>query len=68
MIDRAEEGHLSSIRELVGRFDGRPAQSIDRHDVLITELSDSELYVIAAGGPVGNELDMKVLPAMPSRG
>jgi hypothetical protein len=38
------------LRELVDRLDGRPAQTIDRHDVLMTEMSDGELYLIASGG------------------
>ena len=37
----------------------------DRHDVVITELSDEELVVIAAGGRTEDE--MKVIPPMPSK-
>ena len=36
----------------------------DRHDVVITELSDEELVVIAAGGRTEDE--MKVIPPTPS--
>jgi hypothetical protein len=50
LIDRAEEGDLHYIRELIDRLDGRPTQAIDRHDVVITQLSDEELVLIATGG------------------
>ena len=66
MIDKAEEGDLQSIRELVDRLDGRPVQAIDRHEVLIIdELTDEELLAIAAGGRAESELPMKVIPPMP---
>jgi hypothetical protein len=61
LIDKAEEGDLSSIRELVDRLDGRPVQMIDRHDVVITELTDAELYLIASGGRAEGELQMNVM-------
>jgi hypothetical protein len=39
----------------------RPVTPIDRHEVLtLAELSDAELYVIAAGGRADDE--MKVIP------
>jgi hypothetical protein len=53
---------LPSIRELVDRLDGRPAQTIDRYDVLVTELSDGELYLSASGARAGHEPEMKVVP------
>jgi hypothetical protein len=40
---------------------------IDRPDVVVTELSDAELYVIAASGRAQGELGMKVIPPMPSK-
>ncbi|WP_128933580.1 hypothetical protein [Bradyrhizobium zhanjiangense] len=49
MLDRAEQGNLAYIHELVDRLDGKPAQLIDRRDVPLEELSDAELYRIAAG-------------------
>jgi hypothetical protein len=80
-LDRAEEGDLSYGLAVADRLDGRPVQAIDRHDVLITELSDqellliassgrnevtdAELHLIAAGGRI--EDDMKVIPPMPSK-
>jgi hypothetical protein len=43
-------------------------QAIDRHEVLIAaELTDSELLAIAAGGRTEDELEMKVIPPMPSK-
>jgi hypothetical protein len=68
LIDKAEEGDLQSIRELVDRLDGRPVQAIDRHEVLIAaQLTDDELILIASGGRAESELPMKVIPPMPSK-
>jgi hypothetical protein len=68
LIDRAEEGDLQSIRELVDRLDGRPVQAIDRSEVLfLHQLSDEELLLIASGGRSEDELEMKVLPPMLSK-
>jgi hypothetical protein len=67
LIDKAEQGDLPSIRELVDRLDGRPPQSIDRHDVVITQLSDEELLLIASGGRIEDGLEIKVIPPMPSK-
>jgi hypothetical protein len=62
LIDKGEEGDLPSIREIADRLDGRPVQGIDRHDVVITQLSDEELLVIASGGRIEDEPEMKVIP------
>jgi hypothetical protein len=35
------------------------------HYVLVTELSDGELYLIAAGGRTEDDLEMKLIPPMP---
>src|SRR5579864_4662087 len=35
MLDKAEQGDVAYIHELVGRLDGKPVQVIDRRDVLI---------------------------------
>ena len=45
-----EEGELGAIREVADRLDGKPAQVIDRRDVVIEELSDEDLLIIASGG------------------
>jgi len=55
------------IRELVDHLDGRPVQMIDRHELVVTELTDGELYLIAAGGRTKDELEMKVIPPTPSK-
>jgi hypothetical protein len=65
-------------REVIDRLDGRPVQAIDRHEVLLneltdaelcviatggrTEVTDAELVVIASGGRADDELEMKVIP------
>jgi hypothetical protein len=46
-------------------LDGKPTQTIDRQDVLITELSDGELYLIASGGRTEDDLEMKLILPMP---
>ena len=62
LIEKAEEGDLAAIREIADRLDGKPAQVIDRRDLPVTELTDAELIVIAAGGlPERKEDDTKVL-------
>jgi hypothetical protein len=40
---------------------------IDRHDLVLAELSRAELLLIASGGRCGDELEMKVIPPMPSK-
>jgi hypothetical protein len=50
LLDKAEQGNLAYIHELIDRLDGKPAQVIDRQDVPLEQLSDEELYRIAAGG------------------
>jgi len=67
LIDKAEQGDLSSAREIADRLDGRPVQMIDRHDVVVAELSDAELYLIASGGWSEDDLEMKVIPPMRSK-
>ena len=65
LLDSAEQGDLAATREVIDRLDGRPAQAIDYHDLVIHELSDEELLVIASGGRIENE--MKVIPPMLSK-
>ena len=52
---------LLHLRELIDRLDGRPIQSIDRNDLLVTELSDGELLLIASGRGQ-TEDEMKLIP------
>jgi hypothetical protein len=56
LINRA--GDLPFVHELVDRLDGSPPQSFDR----LAELTDAELLLIAAGGRIEDELEMKVIP------
>ena len=39
-----------AIRDLADRLDGKPAQAIERSDVMVEMLTDAELLLIAAGG------------------
>ena len=50
LAEKAEEGDLAAIRELADRLDGKPAQTIDRREAVIEELSDADLHFIASGG------------------
>src|SRR4029079_6852046 len=47
LLDKAEQGDLGYIRELIDRLDGKAVQVVDRQDVPIHELSDAELHRIA---------------------
>jgi hypothetical protein len=50
LLDKAEEGNLAYIHELIDRLDGKAAQVVDRRDLHVWELSDGELHLIASGG------------------
>ena len=67
LVDGAEEGNLQYIREIADRLDGRPVQMIDRRELPLNELTDEELLVIASGERIEDELEMKVIPPMPSK-
>ena len=61
LAGEAEEGDLAAIREIADRLDGKPAQVIDRRDFPVTEFTDAELLVIAAGAlPERKEDDTEV--------
>ena len=61
LIEKAEEGDLPAIREIADRLDGKPAQEIDRRDLPIQQLTDSELFAIAARGLRTKDDDDNVL-------
>jgi hypothetical protein len=42
-------------------------QGIDRRELSIHELTDEELYLIASGGRIEDELEIKLIPPMPSK-
>ena len=66
LVEKAEEGELAAIREIADRLDGKPAQVIDRRDVLVIELSDEELLAISAGGlPEHEDAKVSLLPPGP---
>ena len=67
LVDGAEEGNLHYIREIADRLDGKPVQMIDRRELPLNELTDEELLVIASGERIEDELEMKVIPPMPSK-
>jgi hypothetical protein len=61
--NKAEQGNLAYIHELIDRLDGKAVQVVDRQDLPIHELSDAELYRIAAGGGMNAETMLLIPPA-----
>jgi hypothetical protein len=52
LVEKAEQGDLQAIREVIDRLDGKPVQAIERNDMRsIRLMSDDELLEIAQGGP-----------------
>jgi hypothetical protein len=49
LIDKAEEGDLPSIRELIDRLDGKTVQAVDCGPIEIERLTDAQLHAIASG-------------------
>ena len=49
LLDKAEQGNLAYIHELIDRVDGKPGQVIDPLDLQIHELTDEQLMAIASG-------------------
>jgi hypothetical protein len=67
LLDRAEQGDLAAAREVADRLDGKAAQVIDYGDVPIDQLSDSQLYEIAAGRLTEKYQEPRALPAPRSK-
>ena len=65
LLDKAEQGNLAYIHELIDRLDGRPVQVFDQQDVPIEKLSTEELYRIAAGG--SRRADMQEILLIPPK-
>lgn len=63
LLDKAEQGNLAYIHELIDRLDGKAVQVVDRQEIPIHELSDAELYRIAAGGGLTAETMLLMPPA-----
>jgi hypothetical protein len=49
LIDKAEEGDLPSIRELIDRLDGKAMQAVDYGPIEVEQLTDAQLLAIASG-------------------
>jgi hypothetical protein len=63
LIDKAEEGDLPSISGLIDRLDGKAAQVSDQGQMTVTQLTDSQLYEIAARGLTETNLVPKAIIA-----
>jgi hypothetical protein len=57
LIDKAEEGDLPSIREMIDRLDGKAVQAVDCGPTTLDQLTDAQLHGIASGA-----LDPLALP------
>jgi hypothetical protein len=49
LLDKAEQGDLQAIREVMDRLDGKPVQAIERGDVRLQDMTDDQLMAIARG-------------------
>ena len=65
LLDKAEQGNLPYIRELIDRLEGKAVQPIDRGDVPLDleQLSNAELQFIASGGLSRAEIQAKMSQA-----
>ena len=52
---------MAAIREIADKLDGKPVQMLDRREVPVTEMTDAELFAIAAGGLPERKEDCNVL-------
>ena len=50
LAEKAEQGDLQAIREVIDRLDGKAAQSIERSDIPLERMSDQQLMAIIRGG------------------
>jgi len=50
LVEKAEEGDLQAIREVIDRLDGKATQPIERGDVQLQDMTDQQLLAIARGG------------------
>jgi hypothetical protein len=51
LLDKAEQGDLQAIREVMDRLEGKPVQAIERSDVPLEKMTDQQLMAIMHGGP-----------------
>jgi hypothetical protein len=61
LLDKAEQGNLAYIRELIDRLEGKAVQVIDHGDVPPEQLSTAELHFIASGGLSRAEIQEKMM-------
>ena len=50
LVEKAEQGDLQAIREVIDRLDGKPVQAIEGGDVPLEAMTDQQLIAIARGG------------------
>ncbi len=50
LVEKAEQGDLQAIREVIDRLDGKPVQAIERGDLQLQDMTDGQLLAIARGG------------------
>jgi len=69
LLDKAEQGNLAYIRELIDRLEGKAVQAFDHGDVPldIKQLSTAELHFIATGGLSRSEIQERMLLAPPEK-
>ena len=61
VLDQAKASDLAAARKVIDRLDGKAVQGIDCGDVQV-ELTDSQLYAIAASAFPDNDMIPKALP------
>jgi hypothetical protein len=50
LVEKAEQGDLQAIREVIDRLDGKSVQAVERNDLPIEAVPDSELLAIIRTG------------------
>jgi len=49
LLDKAEQGDLQAIREVMDRLDGKPTQAIEPGDAPLEAMTDQQLFAIIRG-------------------
>ena len=50
LAEKAEQGDLQAIREVIDRLDGKAVQSVERSDTPLERMTDEQLMAIIQGG------------------
>jgi hypothetical protein len=50
LVEKAEQGDLQAIREVIDRLDGKAVQSVERSDTPSERMTDQQLMAIIRGG------------------